>query len=61
MKVNNKLEITFACSTLYLYNKISIRKPLVDISHIQLFCFPCNSCHEQNMNITEVFHIKHHV
>ena len=35
IKKNKKTEITSICCTLYLCNKISIRKPLVDISHIQ--------------------------
>ena len=37
--VNKKPEITSVCCTLYICNKISIRKPLVDISHIKLFWF----------------------
>ena len=40
-KSNNKLENTSVFCTFYLCNKILIRKPLVDISHILLFCFPC--------------------
>ena len=44
IKVNKKPEITFS-AVHYMYekknkNKISIRKPLVDISPIQLFWFP---------------------
>ena len=33
-KVKKKTEITSVRSALYLYNKILIRKPLGDISHI---------------------------
>ena len=36
--MNKEPEITPICCT-YLCNKVSIRKPLVDISHIKLFCF----------------------
>ena len=43
---------------LYICNKISIRKPLVDISHIQLFWFPFNASPKQNIDLTEVFHVK---
>ena len=58
MKVNKKPEVTSVCCTLYVCNKISFRKPLVDISHIQLFGFPFNVSCKQNINLTEVFHIK---
>ena len=51
-------EITSVCCTLYICNKISIRKPLVYISHIQLFWFPFNLFSKLNINLTEVFHIK---
>ena len=38
------------CSTLYLCNKISIRK--LWSTHIQLFCFPFNVSYYQNKNLT---------
>ena len=56
--VNKKLEIASACCTLYICNKSSVRKPLVDISHIQLFWFPFNISCKQNINLTEVIHVK---
>ena len=43
---------------LYRYNKISVRKPLFDISHVQLFCFPSNASYKQNGNLAEFSHIK---
>ena len=54
-------EITSLCCTLYICNKISIRKSLLDVSHIQLFWFPFSVSSKQNINITEVFHIKYPV
>ena len=48
----------FLCCTLFICNKISIRKPIVDISYIQLFWFPCIVSCKQNINLTEVFHVK---
>ena len=56
--MNKKPGITSVSSALHLCNKISIRKPLVDLSHIQLFCFPFNVSHKQNTNLNEVFHVK---
>ena len=60
IKVNKKPEITSVCCTSYLWNKISVRKPLFDMLHIQLFCFPLNvSCNKkQNINRTKVSHLK---
>ena len=55
--MNKKPDIT-ACCALYICNKISIRKPLVDISHIQLFSFPFIVPCKKNINLTEVFHVK---
>ena len=59
--MNKKPEINSVHSALYLCNKISIRKPLVDISHIQLFHFPFSVFDKQNTNLNEVFHLKSHV
>ena len=56
IKVNRKPEITSVRSALYLCNKISIRKPIDDISHIQLFCFIFKISYKQNKNLNEVFH-----
>ena len=57
--MNIKAEIISVCSALYLCNKILIRKPLVDISCIPLFCFPFNISYKENTkNINEVFHVK---
>ena len=58
IKVNKKPEITSVCGILYICNKISITKQLVDMSHVQLFWFPFNVPCKQNINLTEVFHIK---
>ena len=56
--MNKKPEITSVCCTFYKCNKISVRKPLVDISQIQLFWFPFSVSCKQNINLTEVFHVK---
>ena len=56
--MNKKLDITSACCTLYICDKISVRKSLVDISHIQLFWFPFIVAYKQNINLTEIFHLK---
>ena len=58
IKVNKKTEITSACCKLYICNKISIRKHLVGISHIQLFWFHFSVSCKQNINLNEVFHVK---
>ena len=57
-EVNKKLETTHVCCALCLYKKISFRKPLVEMSHIQLFCFRFNISYKQNINLIEVFHVK---
>ena len=44
--------------TFNICNKTLIRKPLVNISHIQLFWFPFIVSCKQNINPTEVFHVK---
>ena len=56
--MNKKPRITSACCTLYICTKISIGKPLVDISHIYLSWFPFSVSCKQNINLTEVFHVK---
>ena len=59
IKVNKKPGmITSVRSRLYLCNEISIRKPLVAISHILLFCFPFNVSNKQNTNLNDVFRPK---
>ena len=57
MKVNKTPEIISVCFVLYL-QKISVRKPHFDISHIQLFCFQINLSYKENENLKEVFHVK---
>ena len=56
-KENKNAEITSVYCTLYICNKISNRKPLVDTSHIPLFRFSFNIFCKQNINLTEVFQI----
>ena len=56
--MNKKQENISVCSTLYLWNKISIRKPLAEISHIELFCFLFNVSDLQDINLAKVFHEK---
>ena len=56
--MNKKPEITSSAAHCIYVIKISIRKPMVDISHIQLFCFPFNVSYWQNVNLTQVFHVK---
>ena len=56
--MNKKSEIIFVCAPFHLCNKISVRKPLVGISRIQLLCFPFNVSCKQNANLNEVFHVK---
>ena len=46
--MSNISEIISVRSALYLCNEISIRKPLVDVSHIQLFCFSFEVFYDQN-------------
>ena len=58
MKVNKKTEIISVCCPLYLCHKISIKKPLFDISHIQSFFFQFNVSYKQNTNLNKVFHLK---
>ena len=55
--MNEKPEIISVCSTLYVCNKIPVKKPLVDISHVQLFSFLLKVYNKQNINLTEVFHV----
>ena len=57
IKVNKKPDITLSAGRC-ICNKISIRKPLIDISHIQLFWFLFIVSCKQNINLTEVFHVK---
>ena len=57
-QVNKKPEITSVCCTLHICNKISIRKPLVDISHIQLFWFPFIVSCKQNIYRSQSFSCK---
>ena len=56
--MNKKPEITSVHFILYLCNKISIRKPLVNMSHTKLFCFPFNVSFKQNTKVNVVFHVK---
>ena len=58
IKENKKPGITSVNCTLYICNKVSIRMPLVVISHFQLFWFPFNVSCKQNINLTKVFHVK---
>ena len=51
--MNNKLDITSVCCTLYLCNKTSVKYHIFN-------CFDFHSVffYKQNINITEVFHVK---
>ena len=54
VKVNKKPDIASitAVHCVYTCNKIAVRKPLVDISHI------INVSCKQNINLTKIFHVK---
>ena len=72
IKVNKKLVMTSVCCSLYtliqciilltthcIINKILIRKPLLDISHIQLFWFPFDaSCKKKKHKSKRSFSCK---